>query len=203
VRYAGVVLFGAAACASEPLEPLPERARAEGVVFETEAGGGTYRVALAGAESAPGAGEPIAATATEVVAAGAGPELHIAASRSSWDLKGRSAHFESNVVVTRGDVTMRCNALDVRYAGADTIDTVVATGAVRVEKGGRTAEAARAELVGKTGRITLTGDPRLAEGVNVLEGERIVLWLDDERADCEGGATGPCRLVVAAGALGR
>jgi lipopolysaccharide export system protein LptA len=57
--------------------------------------------------------------------------------------------------------------------------------------------------VGRTGKITLTGRPKLSEGVNALEGERIVLWLDEERADCEGGEGGPCRLVVAAEALGR
>ncbi len=193
--------WAATACASAALEPLPAKVVAEGVTVQARSEHGAYEVHLAGAEGEPGSG--VQATGTRVSArAPTGPELEIVAARSSWDLKGRTAHFEGNVIATRGDVTMRCSTLDVVYAGADAIETVVASGGVRVERGARLAEASRAELVGKTGRITLTGEPRLAEGVNVLVGERIVLWLDDERADCEGGATGPCRLVVAPGALG-
>jgi lipopolysaccharide export system protein LptA len=171
-------------------------------MLEATSGETEYRVTLAGAEADVAGGGEIAATTTTVTAASAST-LDIQAKRSTWDLKGRSARFEGGVVVTRGPVTLRCATLDVRYAGADVIDTVVATGGVTVDRGGRHASAERAELVGRTGKITLTGRPKLSEGVNALEGERIVLWLDEERADCEGGEGGPCRLVVAAEALGR
>lgn len=201
---AAALLGWAAGCSPESFEPLPTAARAEGVVVQVEGADTTYRVELAGAEAEVAAGGAVSATATRVASKPAeGPTLNIVAERSSWDLKGHSAHFEGNVVVTRGPVTLRCASLDVRYAAADVIDTVVATGNVTVDRGERHAVADHAELVGRTGRITLTGTPRLSEGVNALTGERIVLWLDEERADCEGGASGPCRLVVASGALGR
>lgn len=202
--FAAALLGLAAGCGAEPAAPLPTAALAEGVTLEATSGESEYRVALAGAEADVSGGGEIAATGTTVSAAAASaPPLDIQAKRSTWDLKGRSARFEGAVVVTRGPVTLRCDTLDVRYAGADVIDTVVATGGVTVDRGGRHASAERAELVGRTGKITLTGRPKLSEGVNALEGERIVLWLDEERADCEGGAGGPCRLVVAADALGR
>lgn len=129
------------------------------------------------------------------------PPLEIVAERSEWDLAARTARFSGAVVVKRGGVELRCATLDVRYAGADRIDTVVATGDVRVRQGDRTASAATAELVGATGEIALTGGPRLAEGPNTLHGARIVLWLDDERATCEGASGEPCRLVVEGSAL--
>jgi lipopolysaccharide export system protein LptA len=141
------------------------------------------------------------------------PPLEITAARSTWDLRARTAHFEGNVLVRRGPVDLHCAALDVRYADADHIDRVLASGGVSVQHGSRTASAAQAELMGATGRITLTGSPRLSEGPNTLVGATIVLWLDDERATCEGGpaeagAAGtvgaeasPCRLVVDGAAL--
>jgi lipopolysaccharide export system protein LptA len=70
-----------------------------------------------------------------------------------------------------------------------------------VTRGERAATSAKAELEGATGRITMTGEPRLSEGPNTLAGDRIVLWLDDERATCEGAAGAPCRLVVEGSAL--
>ena len=168
-----------AACAPSPLEPLPAVATGEGITVEATSASGSYSLAFAGAEADLVGGAPIAATRTSVThAATAGPPLEIRAARSSWDLKKRTAHFEGEVVVVRGAVTMRCGALDVSYADADRIDTVVATGGVVVETGERRAQAERAELLGANGKITLTGTPRLAEGVNALVGERIILWLD-------------------------
>jgi lipopolysaccharide export system protein LptA len=187
-----------------------------------EAAGARDEIAFATVTGDPFAGQTLTATTTSVSREAAGkPPLQVSAARSSWDLKARTARFEGEVVVTRGDVTMRCAALDVSYADTDTIDRVVATGGVRVDRGPRHAEAERAELVGSTGQITLTGSPRLAEGASELVGARIVLWLDDERATCEGGAgaeangvgvssagvngigVGGCRLVVAGSALGK
>jgi lipopolysaccharide export system protein LptA len=129
------------------------------------------------------------------------PPLEITATRSDWDLHARTAHFEGDVNVRRGDVDLRCATLDVRYADADRIESVRASGSVEVRRGARTATAAQADLVGATGRLTLTGSPRLSEGPNTLVGRSIVLWLDDERATCEGAGGEPCRLVVDGSAL--
>lgn len=192
------------ACAAPPLEPLPLLARGEGIVVSAATPTGAYTLAFAGGSADLGSGAAMAAKGTTVTAdPTVGEPLEIRAARSAWDLKNRTAHFEGEVVVVRGPVTLRCASLDVRYAGSDRVDTVVASGGVLVEHGDRRAAAARAELVGATGKITLTGEPRLAEGVNTLVGERIILWLDDEKADCEGGPSGPCTLVVEGRALGK
>jgi lipopolysaccharide export system protein LptA len=188
-----VILF--LACAAPEPPPLPAETTATDVVAA-----GPDWIARAPAVTVRAA---VASTGEVAVAktAPGKPPLEIAAARSDWDLRGRSARFEQDVVVTRGEVTMRCAKLEVRYADAETIDRVVATGGVTVTRGERAATAATAELEGATGRITLTGDPRLSEGPNTLAGERIVLWLDDERATCEGAAGSPCRLVVEGSAL--
>lgn len=191
------------ACAPSPLPALPQRASATGVEIRSDAAGVDWVVQLAGAEGNVVSGEPVRASATTVARKQAGrPPLEIVAARSDWNLRERTAVFDQDVVVTRGDVTLTCTHLDVRYAGTEQIETVVATGSVRVLRGARQATADRAELDGKTGRVTLTGNPRLGEGASELVGDTITLWLDDERATCEGAAGGKCRLVVAGTAIG-
>lgn len=188
-------------CAPE-LEALPPLAVAEGVVVEGT-GPSRYRVLLAEAEGRLG-GKTVAATGTVVSRPDDGkPPLAISSSSSDWDLRSKRAVFTGNVVVTRADVTLRCARLEVAYAPGDSIDTVVATGGVVVERGARVARAERAELAGRTGQVTLTQGPRLLDGPNELVGERIVLWLDDERVQCEGGDGAPCSLVVSGWTLGR
>lgn len=141
------------------------------------------------------------ARAADVTLKGGSAPLEIRAQRSEWDLRNRAATFTEEVVVTRGDVQIACGQLRVTYKDADHLDVVVATGGVDVTRGGRRAHAERAEIDGDSGRITLTGAPTLSEGPNALAGDRITLYLDDERALCEGAAGTPCRLVVDGSAL--
>lgn len=142
------------------------------------------------------------AAGTAVVRAESGKApMEIRADRSSWQLDARVATFAGNVQVVRGPVTLRCAELEVRYADAARVDRVLARGGVHVERGERRATAQQAELVGATGEVRLTGEPRLQEGPNTLAGATITLWLDDERAECAGADGEPCRLTVEGGAL--
>lgn len=193
-RVAFLLTF--AACAPpEAAPPLPTAATATGV----EVSGEGWSAAAATLRF--GAGFAQAAEPAVVRTSDGRPPLEIVAERSDWDLKARTARFLGTVQVRRGEVTMRCDALEVRYADAERIDRVVATGSVEVRRGERLATSAAAELDGATGRIALTGEPRLSEGPNTLVGHTIVLWLDDERATCEGAEGAPCRLVVEGSAL--
>ena len=124
------------------------------------------------------------------------PPLQIDAPTSDWDLKARSARFTGGVTAVRGDVTLTCQVLKVQFASADRVQTAIAEGDVIVRQGARTASGARAELNADTGEIALTGEPRIAEGANTMTGERIALWLDDDRVRCD-----QCRLVVAGDAI--
>ncbi|MDP2304566.1 MAG: LptA/OstA family protein [Pseudomonadota bacterium] len=176
-------------------QPLPSAATASGV----EVSGDGWSAAAATLRFGAGFAQ---ATEPAVVRPSDGkPPLEIVAERSEWDLKARTARFVGAVHVRRGDVVMRCDALDVLYADAERIDRVIATGSVEVRRGERLATSASAELEGATGKVALTGEPRLSEGPNTLAGHTIVLWLDDERATCEGVSGAPCRLLVEGSAL--
>ena len=126
--------------------------------------------------------------------------LVIVAAKFEWDLKSQTTAFRENVKVTRGPVTLTADTLDVKYKDQDHIDVLTARGHVVVTRGGRVARAENATLTAGDGRVVLTGSPTLTEGVNALSGDRIEVFLDDERATCSGGDE-PCRLTIVGGGM--
>ncbi len=222
IRSAAIyaLLTLSAGCDRRELPPLPEAVeatgvRATGAGWDASAAGvslvagqaraadvtATVGASSPASASAPGAGGGPPPPATPSPERAAGSALTIRAAASEWDLKARVARFEGPVEVTRGPVTLRTPSLTVTYAGPDRVERVEATGGVEVTRGERRARADHAVLDAATGEISLTGAPRLAEGPNVLEGTRIVLYLDHDRARCEGAEGAPCRLVVDGAAL--
>jgi lipopolysaccharide export system protein LptA len=194
---AALALLGCAP--SEPRPALPTAATFESVDIAGTEGSTTWAVAAARAVLE---GQVAHASETAVVhAEGGKTPMEIRADRSTWKLDARVVIFSGNVAVTRGPVMLRCAQLEVRYADPSRVESVVASGGVVVERGQRHASAREAELVGGTGEVRLTGDPRLQEGPNTLVGSTITLWLDDERADCTGADGAPCRLTVDGSAL--
>ena len=114
------------------------------------------------------------------------PSLRVTSRRAAWDLANRTVRFEGDVRASRGDVTLACAVLDVRFTDPEALDRAEASGGVEVRQGAREARAERAVLDVPSGRIELTGSPWLREGGRRLAGDRIVLRLDDERVECEG-----------------
>ena len=66
-----------------------------------------------------------------------------------------------------------------------------ADGAVRYLANGRAAVTGRVTAARPATQLTLTGAPTVTDGQHALRGERVVLFLDDERLECEG-----CELVL-------
>jgi len=124
------------------------------------------------------------------------PPTEITAERSSWDLKTREVRFEGDVVVTRGGFTLRCGRLTVQMSDAERVSHALAEEDVVISQDGRRATGARAELHPETGQVVLEGAPVVEEGPHRMRGERVVLWLDDERMECE-----RCSIELAPAAL--
>ena len=118
------------------------------------------------------------------------PPLVIHGKTSEWQLKDGVVVFEGDVTAVRDTVTLTCDRLEVTYEG-ERVRDAVATGNVRVVRGERVARGKTATLTADDGRVVLEGDPRVEDGPNTMVGERIVLFLDDERLECA-----RCRLEV-------
>jgi len=114
--------------------------------------------------------------------------------------------YKTNVVVYRGDVIaagdtkVRSDTLTVTLAAqkdADPADTankgdqrlqeVIAVGNVRIDNGTRWATGGRAVFEQATRMLVLTENPVLHEGANEVSGDRVTLYLDENRSVVEGG----------------
>jgi len=103
------------------------------------------------------------------------------------DQKQNIVVFKGNVVAKQEDVTVYCNVLSVHY-DADTkkIKEIVATDNVKIVQLERRATSQKATFYQDENKIVLDGDAVVREGDNVIRGERVVHYMDEERSIVEG-----------------
>lgn len=98
------------------------------------------------------------------------------------DKSERLAHFTEDVVVRRGDVTVRGPKMDAHYDDSGQVTTLDLSGGVEMRQGDRRAVAENAEYDARTRELVLTGgQPRLYDGDDVLVGDRIAVALDSRQ----------------------
>jgi len=104
------------------------------------------------------------------------------------DRLGERVTFSGEVTLKKEAMTLNSDSITVFYdAGTKAIREIEALGNVIVRKEGRIALADRALYYSKEEKIVLTGDARIIENDNQLGGERITLFIRDDRSIVEGG----------------
>lgn len=133
------------------------------------------------------------------------------------DYKGSTLVYRGNVQVTQGDVTLASDRLLITYdrptAGAptpgadaprggvvDRIKEIVAEGNVRIRQNDRVAEGRRAVFDQAKQTIVLSDGAVLHEGPNQVAGDRIVVYLKEQRSVVEGGSSSRVTAVLYPGA---
>lgn len=109
----------------------------------------------------------------------------ITSRRLSLDQETRKAVFEENVVVVDGDLTIRADKMTVFLNASNTVETICAEGHIHATQSNRVAIARRADYDSREGKLTLTGDPKLQQGRDILKGDTITFWVADRRVVCE------------------
>jgi len=130
------------------------------------------------------------ATGVEVKSA-QGPGISVEAPSSRIRLEERLAVFEGGVQATRGDLKISCERLEVRTDEFSAVITATATGSVVLQSGEWRASGEVAALDLRSETVSLSGQARLAQGGNRMEGERIHMDFQGKEVDCQG-----CRIVV-------
>ena len=115
------------------------------------------------------------------------PALDVKSPRLTVQHRERRAVFSGGVVLTQGDLVVRCPELVAHYDAASRIERVVCAEGVRAEQGARTMEAGSGEFdnVGRT--LVLSGEPIIREGERWIRGETMVWEVDHRRARVERG----------------
>jgi lipopolysaccharide export system protein LptA len=137
-----------------------------------------------------GMGEARAAGETE-------PPVNITADRMEYRSEEGIVIFSGNALAVRGDVTLSAEKMKVTLSeGGEkdegSVSRIVAKGDVNfrqtdLETGKeRFATGERGEYDAEGRLVTLTGDPRVWEGKNIITGDKMVFYLDENRFIVEG-----------------
>ena len=121
--------------------------------------------------------------------------ITIKSNEMTADNKGKTAIFTGKVVAKQGDITIYSDRLVVTYADKNNeVEKVEAFGNVRIIQLNRTGFGDQAVYNSRTGRIVLTGTPRVVQGNDSISGKVITYYVDDEKSDVSSGGDPKARV---------
>ena len=104
------------------------------------------------------------------------------------DQKTNRVTFKGNVVAKQEDTTLYANTLTITYdPNTKKLKEIVAVGNVKVVQLDRRATGQKATFDQDKNKVVLDGEAVVREGTNVIRGERIIFYVDEERSVVEGG----------------
>lgn len=109
----------------------------------------------------------------------------ITSTRLTFDQQERYALFEEDVVVEDPSLRLLADRLTVFFDEQNQAESIEAVGNVLIEQEETTAWARKATYDVVSGMIFLEGSPRIRRGRDVLEGDTITFWRDDNKLICE------------------
>jgi lipopolysaccharide export system protein LptA len=102
------------------------------------------------------------------------------------DQKTNTVTFKGNVVAKQEDMTLYANTLTVLYdQNTKKIKEIIAVGNVKMVQTDRRATGQKATFDQDKNKLVLDGEAVVREGANVIRGERITYYVDEERSVVE------------------
>lgn len=121
------------------------------------------------------------------------PPTRITAKRMEYDYKEAVALFDEDVVVTDPKFRMTSEKMIVFFQGTNEMKQLVVIGNVSISNDNRIAVCEKAVYTKATGQIVMTGKAalqRVGQGEDgKVTGDRITIWVDEERIEVYPGAT--------------
>ncbi len=125
-----------------------------------------------------------------------GTPIRIQASRLDSYNEEKKIIFSGDVVAKKAEMTIYADQMTVYYrktegkdAGqggdAEEVEKIFAKGHVRIVKNNRTATGDDAVYYSAEQNVILTGNPRVWEGNNMVKGDKITIFLDEDRSIVE------------------
>jgi lipopolysaccharide export system protein LptA len=116
--------------------------------------------------------------------------VSITAGTLEFDYRTRVLTYKGEVVATQADMKLQSSRLTVTLdEHADNrVKEVVADGQVRLSKGARWATGGHAVFDQAQNTVVLSQSAVLHDGPNEVSGDRVVVYLDEERSVVEGGS---------------
>ena len=126
------------------------------------------------------------------------PPIQIEANHMLSVEKTNNVQFSGDVDAKQGDVRIRCDEMTVYYTAAEKLTGKVANksqqveklfcdGNVEVTKGEWLGSSQKMLYIKKVRQVILTGKAKAWQGQNVVNGEKIIYYLDEGRSEVVGG----------------
>ncbi|RLB12221.1 MAG: lipopolysaccharide transport periplasmic protein LptA [Deltaproteobacteria bacterium] len=139
------------------------------------------------------------------------PPIVIKSDRLEVDDELKLITFTGNVVATKQELKIKCKKMVIYYAptgrhpGAHSstsnksrISKIVATGDVKIYRGkqGGIATSDKAIYYQEEDKLVLTGRPMVKQGRDFVEGERITIYLKENRSVVESSKSKPVKAII-------
>ncbi|MCC6953519.1 MAG: hypothetical protein IT290_05330 [Deltaproteobacteria bacterium] len=118
---------------------------------------------------------------------GKAPPVFIRSDSMNLDAKSRVFTYYDNVEVLRGDLTITSDKVIGRYDDANQIEHILCEDNVVITRGDTLkASSNRANYDVKKGVIVLTEAPELNDRGNVLNADKVTIYVNEDRSEAEG-----------------
>lgn len=111
----------------------------------------------------------------------------ITSDRLSFDYQRMTAEFEKNVVVVDVNMRLQADKLTVVFDSESSMKQATAMGHVRLLQQDKIGTCQKAIFIAKTGEIMLVGDAQIKRGNDLVKGDKITFWINEDRMVCEPG----------------
>jgi outer membrane protein assembly factor BamD len=120
-----------------------------------------------------------------------GQPIDITSDRVETYSKENLIIFKGNVMARQKDIVIYSDSLEAMVIeGGKGIERVVAGGNVKIQQGIRVANCQKAVFYNIDQKLVLTGDPKVWEGENMVSGDEIVFYIEQNRIEVNRGLGG-------------
>ena len=113
--------------------------------------------------------------------------IDITADRLDIDQQKGQAIFKGKVIARQDKMTLQADTMTILFVEKENdVKEIIANGSVTINLDKKRATCETAHFYTADNKVILTGKPLLREGENVIEGEKIIFFLNEERSIVEG-----------------
>ena len=130
--------------------------------------------------------------------------VDITSDKLDFDQKKNIATFTGNVIARQAETSLEAETLKVFFAESDqSLREIIATGKkVVIKFQGKEALCKKMHYHAGDRKIVLTGNPSLDDGKNIISGEEITFFIDEERSVVKSGQQKRVRTTIFPGQRG-
>src|SRR3990172_8349244 len=122
--------------------------------------------------------------------------INITSNRMDANKKEQLVIFTGNVAAEQKDMTIYSDELKIYYTEGDDVREIIAIGNVKITQPNRIATGEKAVYTKADGKVVLTGNPQAKQGNDTVKGDRITVFLNDNKSIVESDGTSRVKAVI-------